>query len=148
MWLEPARVAPHRSLACQRRHSRASPPQAADDISRKQEALNVLERIEGKLVRGSRRSGYWLPRLGQGTRLRACWPPFDASLGPLGCAQDQLNTGRVEPAPNMLFGSLAQVRQDYKKARLLAGGGRCGGAQATESRFTKRGGAGNRCGND
>ena len=50
LWLQPARVAPLRSLACQRRHSRASPPQAADDISRKQEALNVLERIEGKLV--------------------------------------------------------------------------------------------------
>ena len=100
----------------------------------------MLERIEGKLVRGSRRSGYWLPRLGQGTRLRACWPPFDASLGPLGCAQDQLNTGRVEPA------------QEYKKARLLAGAraARRGGVGGFGSKAGRRMGSlgGNRAGND
>ena len=94
-----------------------------------------------------------MPRLGQDTRLRACWPPFDASLGPLGCAQDQLNTGHVEPAPNpnMLFGNLAQVSQDYKKARLLASGRRGGigfPIKATDDHKFKGVGRGNRAGSD
>ena len=112
----------------------------------------MLERIEGKLVRGSRRSGYWLPRLGQDTRLRACWPPFDASLGALGCAQDQLNTGHVEPAANMPFGNLGYLAQEYKKARLLAGAGagRRGGVGGFGSKAGRRMGSlgGNRAGND